>query len=113
MKEGLLGILKFFFFLLIMPLIVASVLAFQSQVLDLPVVKEQFFLWGAVSFVLVYLFVYNLKEVYVFGQTVVMNLLEFIKPFTHSMPQQSTYVYPYSLGPIFERTKVRSNFIHC
>ena len=80
MKEGILSVLKFFVFLLVLPLIVASVLAFQIQILGVPVHKEQWILWGVVIFILIYLFLYNLKEVYVFGQTIVSNILKFFEP---------------------------------
>lgn len=80
MKEGLMMILKFFSFLLILPLVIASVLAFQTQALGLSASKEQWLLWGAVIFILLYLFLYNFKEVYTFGQTIVSNLVKFFEP---------------------------------
>ena len=80
MKEGLLAIVKFFLFLLILPLLIATGSAFQTQILGLPVHKEQWLLWGAVVFVLLHLFLYSFKEVYTFGQTVVSNLLKFFEP---------------------------------
>ena len=84
MKQGILAIVKFFLFLLVLPLVAATVLAFQSQVLGLPVHKEQWILWGGGIFVLAYLFFYNFKEVYIFGQTVVSNLLKFLGPAVHA-----------------------------
>jgi hypothetical protein len=80
MKDGLLMIVKFFFFLLLLPVIIAAVLAFQFQVFAIPAPKEQWLLWGMVLFVLVYLFLYNFKEVHSFGQTTVSNLLKFYQP---------------------------------
>ena len=84
MKQALLAIVKFFFFLLVLPLAAAVVLAFQTQVLGLPVHKEQWILWGGGIFVLAYLFLYNFKEVYSFGQTIVSNLLKFSGPAAHA-----------------------------
>ena len=40
MKQGLLTILKFFLFLLVLPFVVACVLAFQDQALGVPAHKE-------------------------------------------------------------------------
>ncbi len=80
MKEGFLAVLKFFLFLLLLPLIVSTAMAFQSEVLSLPVPKESWFLWGAGVFVLTFLFVYNFNEVYILGQTIVTNLLKFAQP---------------------------------
>ncbi len=80
MKQGFLTIIKFFAFLLLLPVIAATVAAFQIQILSLPVAKEQWFLWGMVVFVLIYLFLYNFKEVYEFGQNIVDGLLKFAGP---------------------------------
>ena len=80
MKQGLIVILKFLAFLLILPLTIASVLAFQNQILSIPAVQEQWFLWGVVIFLLVYVFLYNFKEVYVFGQSIVGGLFKFFQP---------------------------------
>lgn len=77
MKQGLLTIVKFFGFLLILPLVVAAVLSFQVQLLAIPAHKEQWILWGAVIFVAVFLFLYNFKEVFAFGQNIVAGLLRF------------------------------------
>jgi hypothetical protein len=90
MKEGLLAIVKFFSFLLVLPLIIAIALAFQSQVFGLPVHKEQWFVWGIVAFMLMYLFLYNFKEVHIFGQTIVANLLKFFEP----LGQVGTLIVP-------------------
>ena len=80
MKEGFLSIVKFFLFLLLLPLIIATAVSFQIQILALPVPEESWFLWGAAAFVLTYLFLYNFTEIYVFGQTIVSNLVKFFQP---------------------------------
>ena len=80
MKDGFWMIIKFFLFLLLLPLVAAAVFAFQFQVLAIPASKEQWFLWGVVVFILSYLFLYNFKEVHSFGQTIVSNLLKFFEP---------------------------------
>ena len=73
-------VLKFFLFLLVLPLVIAVVLAFQAQALGIPVHKEECLLWGGLVFVLLYLFLYNFKAVFVFGQTIVSNLLRSAQP---------------------------------
>jgi hypothetical protein len=80
LKDGLLSVLKFFGFLLVLPLVIASVFAFQREVLSIPAGKEQWFLWGAAIFLLIFLFLYNFKDVYIFGQNIVSNLLKFYQP---------------------------------
>jgi hypothetical protein len=83
MKEGFLGVLKFFLFLLILPTVIAAVLSFQGVVLGLPVVKEQWFLWGVAIFVITYLFLYDFKHIYDFGHMGVANLFKGLGPSSH------------------------------
>ena len=80
MKDGLLTILKFFLFLLVLPLIAACVLAFQAQVLGVPVHKEAALLGGVAVYVVLHLFLYNFKQVYVFGRSLVARLFSFMGP---------------------------------
>lgn len=80
MKQALLGVVQFFGFLLFLPIIIAATVGFQTQVLGLPVNKEQWFLWGVVAFIVLYLFLYNCKEIYDFGSSVVAKLLKFFEP---------------------------------
>ncbi len=83
MKQGLLTILKFFLFLLILPFVVACVLAFQDQVLGVPVHKEQWLLWGIAAYTVLHLFLYNFKEVYGFGRFIVAKIFSFLGPSAH------------------------------
>ena len=85
MKDGLLTILKFFIFLLVLPFIVACVLAFQAQLLGVPVHKETALLGGIVAYVVLHLFLYNFKQVYVFGRSIVAKLFSFMGPSAETM----------------------------
>ena len=80
MKEGFGAILKFFLFLFILPLVIACALAFQAQILGLPVHKEQWILWGALAYVLCNFFLYNFKDVYNYGHKIVSHLCQFFEP---------------------------------
>ncbi len=86
MKEVFWAILKIFGFLLILPLIIAFLLAFQSQILSLPVGKEAWVLWGAGSYVALNLFVYDFKSVYDFGRSLVEKMLTFFQPAGYVVP---------------------------
>ena len=86
MKEIFLAILKIFGFLLILPLIIASFIAFQTQILSLPVNKEAWVLWGAGSYIALNLFVYDFKSVYDFGKSLVEKMLTFFKPAGYVVP---------------------------
>lgn len=89
MKEILLAILKILGFLLILPLIIASIISFQTQILSLPVNKEVWVLWGAGSYVALNLFVYDFKNVYVFGNSQVEKVITFLKPAGYLVPVYS------------------------
>lgn len=80
MKEGLIGILKFFLFLLILPLAIAVIVAFQEHAAVLPILKQRWLFFGAGAFLVSYLFLYNFNEVFAFGQSVVAKLFGFLGP---------------------------------
>lgn len=86
MKEVFWTILKIFGFLLILPLIIAFFIAFQGQILSLPVNKEVWVLWGAGSYVALNLFVYDFKRVYDFGKSLVERMLAFFQPAGYVVP---------------------------
>jgi len=86
MKDVLFAILKTLGFLLILPLIIAFVMAFQSQVLSLSAKKEAWMLWGAGSYIALNLFVYDFKSVYDFGKTWVEKIFSFFKPAGYVLP---------------------------
>ena len=86
MEEIFLLILKIFGFLLILPLIIASFIAFQNQILSLPVNKEVWVLWGAGSYIALNLFVYDFKSIYDSGKSLVEKMLTFFKPAGYVVP---------------------------
>jgi hypothetical protein len=86
MKDIFIVILKIFGFLLILPLILAFFIAFQTQVLLLPVNKEAWILWGAGTYIAIYLFIYDFKQVYDFGKSLVEKAITFFKPAGHVFP---------------------------
>jgi hypothetical protein len=92
MKEAFWAFLKIFGFLLILPLIVAFFIAFQTQILSLPVNKEAWMLWGAGSYIALNLFVYDFKNVYDFGKSLVEKTLTFFKPAGYVVPIYSIFL---------------------
>lgn len=86
MKEIFWSILKIIGFLLILPLIMAFFIAFQTQILSLPVNKEAWVLWGAGSYIALNLFVYDFKNVYDSGKSLVEKMLTFFKPAGYVVP---------------------------
>jgi len=91
-KEIFWAILKIFAFLLILPLIIAFLLAFQSQILLLPVNKEAWVLWGAGSYIALNLFVYDFKREYDFGRSLVEKMLTFFKAAGYMVPLFSIFL---------------------
>ena len=92
MKEIFLSVLKVIGFLLILPLIVASYVAFQNQILCLPAHKEVWVLWGAGSYVALNLFVYDFGNVYVYGKSLVEKILTFFQPAGYVVPIYSIFL---------------------
>lgn len=80
MKEGLLSIVKFFCFLLILPLLLACTLSFYHFLLVIPPIKLHWLYWGTGIFVLLFLFLYHFQEVYQAGQGIVVKLLGLLGP---------------------------------
>jgi hypothetical protein len=92
LKKNFWFILKILGFLLILPLIIASFIAFQTQILSLPVNKEAWVLWGAGTYVALDLFVYDFKSVYDFGKSLVEKMLPFFKPAGYVVPIYSIFL---------------------
>lgn len=92
MKEVFWAILKIFGFLLILPLIIASFIAFQTQILVLPVNKEVWVLWGAGTYIALNLFLYDFKSIYELGKSQVDKMFTFFKPAGHLVPIYSIFL---------------------
>jgi hypothetical protein len=92
MKEIFLVILKILAFLLLLPLILAFFIAFQTQILSLPVNKEAWILWGAGTYIALYLFVYDFKNVYDFGKAQVEKVITFFQPAGHVIPVYTIFL---------------------
>jgi hypothetical protein len=104
MKEIFAAVLKIAGFVLILPLVVAFFIAFQMQILSLPVNKEAWVLWGAGSFVALYLFVYDFKNIYDSGKSMVEKMLRFFKPAGHIVPIFSVFcIIAYIIAVILDR----------
>ena len=104
MKDILGTILKIVGFLVFLPLIIASVLAFQNQILSLPQAKAVWIFWGAGIYVGLNLFVYDFKDVYVFGKVWVEKISTFFKPAGYLIPVYALLlIIIYEISLIFGR----------
>ena len=112
MKEIFGAIIKIFGFLLILPLIIASFIAFQNQILSLPLNKEGWVLWGAGTYVALNLFVYDFKSVYDFGKSLVEKALTFFKPAGYIVPIFSIFlIIIYIIGLILGHSSWQPYFL--
>ncbi|MBF0510775.1 MAG: hypothetical protein HQL13_00430 [Candidatus Omnitrophica bacterium] len=85
-KQALIAIFKLVFFILILPIIIAIVTAFGNQVVLLPAKKTIWIYWGALGYIVLYLFAYNFQEVHAFGQSMIEKCLAFFKPAVYIFP---------------------------
>ena len=92
MKDTFFAILKIFGFLLILPLIIAFFMAFEIQVLSLPLKKAVWIFWGAGTYVTLNLFVYDFKSVYDFGKSLVEKVITFFQPAGYVVPIYSVFL---------------------
>ena len=100
MKANLLGILKLILFVFLLPFISALLLSFYVQVVAIGEPNASWLYYGALVFVAIYLFVYNFKEVYEFGQNVVIRILAFVKPIVN-VASLVIPVYPIIFSVVF------------
>lgn len=86
MKDIFWAILKLIAFIFILPLIIATVIAFQTAILSLPPNKDAWLLWGAGTYIALKLFVYDFKAVYTFGNSCIDKVVTFFKPAGYMLP---------------------------
>ena len=81
MRDRILTVLKFVFFIAIIPLLIAVGESFLSALSSLKPVLKNAFYSGTVSYVLFYLFLYDFEPVYLSAKTIVGEAFKFIPPF--------------------------------
>lgn len=74
-------IMKFFLAAVFFPYLLAAVMVFKEYVMTYPGGNGIFFLWGAGSFLLIFLFFYQFWGIYEFGQGLLARFFRFTKPF--------------------------------
>ena len=90
MKDAALIVLKFVLAVLLLPVVIASTLALQGQILALDAILQHSLWVGLVSYLILKFFVYDLLQVYQFGQGMVAACFQFLKPIMTAAP----YVIP-------------------
>lgn len=80
MGEALVTLVKIILTVLISPVVYSCAVNFQDHLSHYPASYSEFFLWGIIGFVLVFLFVHQFRPVYQAGQTVMTGLFRFMTP---------------------------------
>ena len=83
MAKIIITAVKLIFAVLIFPIVIASTLSFVDHSTDFPPEFQDFFLWGILTFLLIFLFFYQFWGVYEFGQKITSSVFKFIAPFDH------------------------------
>ena len=91
MREQILTVLKFIFFIAIIPILMAAFTSFQNVLSGLmPVLKKSFYS-GASIYVVIYLFLFNLQSVYLSAKSITEEIFKLLPPFDKLIP----YVFPF------------------
>jgi len=67
--------------ILLIPIVFASAVCFMNNLQRYPSHYNEFFLWGASGFLLIFLFAHQFWGVFEFGQGIVATLFKFVEPF--------------------------------
>ncbi len=76
MSRGLLGILKLGLFILLLPLLIAVIVAFHKE-LDVFKQAQDIFIWGVMAYTVLHLFIFTPQALYRFWQGVFMEICAF------------------------------------
>ncbi len=78
-------IIKLVLAVLLLPVVFACGVSFQHQLKFYPSTYAEFFFWGILFFLLIFIFVYQFWGVYEFGQKAMQGMLKFIEPFNDTV----------------------------
>ncbi len=81
MGDFLISMIKIMFFVVLLPVIFATVSTFQNHLANYPDLDLETFLSGAYVLLMIFLFFYQFWGVYEFGKNVMNNLFKFLAPF--------------------------------
>jgi len=80
MGEFIVTMFKFIFAVLLLPIVIATFIAFQEHLTMYPASYSEFFRWGVFGFLITFLFLYQFWGVYEFGQRNMQGLFSLIEP---------------------------------
>ena len=80
------SILKFVFFLLILPLVVGSTIGFIKELRALPADLMDYFVNGVLVYLIIHVFIYEPQPIYQYGQRIVSAIFGFVSPLVKIAP---------------------------
>ena len=86
MKDSILIALKFVVAVLLLPVVIASTVALNGQVMAVTDGLQQKLWLGLLSYLVLKFFVYDFMHVYQFGQGIVTFCFQFLKPLVNAAP---------------------------
>lgn len=78
MKEFLKNLFKLVFAIILLPIVITCANNFTEHFSNYPNNYDEFFLWGAFSFLMIFLFVYEFWGIHEFGQRIISGIFKFI-----------------------------------
>ncbi len=80
MRGFFISLIKLIVAVVLIPIVFASVVCFKNNFGSFPSSYNEFFLWGASAFLLVFLFLYQFWGVFEFGQGIISGIFKFAVP---------------------------------
>ena len=94
MGQFLLNTIKFFFAILLLPLVITTIIVLHKHVVSqYPIDQNMFFFWGEAAFLITYLFVHQFEWLYDFGLKIMQKAFRFLSPLDKVLP----YLVPHYL----------------
>ena len=90
MRDFILSILKILFFIAIIPIGLAVTMAFRRELYIIPTDSQGFFYNGIILYILLYLFVYDFKEIHLTAQGITAEIFKLVPPIDRLAP----YFFP-------------------
>ena len=78
MRDFILSILKICFFVVIIPIVLATTMALRQELLMVSSVSQEYFYLGIIVYIFVYLFVYDFKEFHLTAQNIATEMFKLI-----------------------------------
>ncbi|MCA9406477.1 MAG: hypothetical protein KC684_08065 [Candidatus Omnitrophica bacterium] len=104
----MINFIKFIFSVLLAPLILAAALSFQKHLSGYPMNYEDFFIWGVIGFLFIFLFVFQVWGVYETGQRISESIFRFLSP----IDRFAAYMFPVYLLITFVLFYITVNFFN-